>query len=116
MSRTKPSILMPGQQTRQQLGRMDTALGCGVGTHAASSAVTIEMALHADKRKERSSAVRLTNRASAAGDSPPATQHLPYLRCTLQPPDPRAASARPLQALVRRLTWSKARPNLRADC
>src|SRR5271169_2006404 len=44
---------------------------------------------------------RLTNRASAAGDRPPATQHLHYLTCTHQPPDPRAASARPLQALVR---------------
>ena len=43
----------------------------------------------------------LTNRASAAGDRPPVTQHLHYLSCTHQPLDPRAASARPLQALVR---------------
>jgi hypothetical protein len=51
----------------------------------------------------RSIRLRLTNRASAAGDRPPAAQHLHYLSSTLQPPDPRAASARPLQVLVRLL-------------
>ena len=36
-------------------------------------------------RAPQLSAGCLTNRASAAGDGPPATQHLPYLNCTHQP-------------------------------
>ena len=47
-------------------------------------------------------ASHLTTRASAAGACPPATQHLPYLGSPHQPPNSRARSARPLQALVRR--------------
>jgi hypothetical protein len=57
---------------------------------------------HRHPRFEDVRAVHLTNRASAAGDRPPAAQHLHYLQSTYKPPDHRAASARPLQALVRR--------------
>ena len=60
-------------------------------------------ALHSTRRSKPPPMLdRLTNRASAAGDCPPATRHLHYLRSTLKPPNDRAASARPLQALVRR--------------